>query len=82
MKREYFEALEQCDDETFIKLSEFIKHLAFNEQGLIPVITQDATNKEILMFAWMNQEALCSTLSSKCMTYWSRSRGQLWIKER
>lgn len=80
MERKYFKALEECDDQTFIKLDEFIKHLAFNEAGLIPVIIQDASNKEILMFAWMNQESLELTLTSKRMTYWSRSREQLWIK--
>jgi phosphoribosyl-AMP cyclohydrolase len=47
---------------------------------LIPVITQDATGKAVLMFAWMNKEALYQTLSMGRMTYWSRSRKQLWLK--
>ncbi|MCG8317248.1 MAG: phosphoribosyl-AMP cyclohydrolase, partial [Pseudomonadales bacterium] len=54
--------------------------LAFNEQGLIPVITQAANTKTMLMFAWMNKEALQQTIATKRMTYWSRSRQQLWIK--
>ncbi len=80
MKRIYFEKLEQAPDNSAIKLTEVIDELAFNEQGLIPVITQDAKSKEVLMFAWMNLESLELTLSTKRMTYWSRSRKQLWIK--
>ncbi len=80
MKHSYFEKLEQVSDLTSFGLSEVVDQLAFNEQGLIPVITQDAKSKDVLMFAWMNKEALELTLSTKRMTYWSRSRKQLWIK--
>lgn len=80
MKREYFEKLEHAPDNTSLDISEVIMQLAFNEQGLIPVITQDAASKDVLMFAWMNQEALELTLSTQRVTYWSRSRQQLWIK--
>ena len=61
-------------------LNEVIGQLAFNDQGLIPVITQDAKTKNMLMFAWMNKEALQITLVTQKMTYWSRSRQKLWIK--
>ena len=61
---------------TSFKLTEIVNQLAFNEQGLLPVITQDAKSKDILMFAWMNIEALNQTLSTKRVTYWSRSRKQ------
>jgi len=47
---------------------------------LIAAIAQDADNKEVLMMAWMNQEALEQTLETKRATYWSRSRNSLWIK--
>ena len=47
---------------------------------LIAAIAQDAENKEVLMMAWMNQEALEKTLDTKRATYWSRSRNSLWIK--
>ena len=47
---------------------------------LIAAIAQDAENKEVLMMAWMNQEALEKTLETKRATYWSRSRNSLWIK--
>ncbi len=80
MKHVYFENLEHVCDSTAFKIIEVINQLAFNDQGLIPVITQDVTSKEVLMFAWMNKDALQLTLSTKRMTYWSRSRNQLWIK--
>lgn len=51
----------------------------FNESGLIPCITASKTG-EILMFAWMNQEALDLTLSTGEAHYWSRSRNELWHK--
>ncbi len=80
MKHDYFEKLESASDLTSFSLDEVIGQLVFNEQGLIPVITQDAETKDVLMFAWMNKEALELTLSTKRVTYWSRSRKQLWIK--
>lgn len=54
MKRSYFIALEQHGNNDPLALPEVIEQLAFNEQGLIPVITQNANAKSILMFAWMN----------------------------
>lgn len=48
--------------------------------GLIPVIIQDAITNEVLMLGYMNQEAWEETLKSKKVTYWSRSRNQLWVK--
>jgi phosphoribosyl-AMP cyclohydrolase len=52
----------------------------FNEQGLIPAIVQDADTKDVLMLAWMNAEALNLTLLTKQVTFWSRSRSELWRK--
>ena len=49
-------------------------------KGLIAAIAQDATSNEVLMIAWMNQEALTKTLETKRATYFSRSRNALWIK--
>lgn len=54
--------------------------LKFNEQGLIPVIAQDASSHEVLMMAWMNSEAVTRTLETKDVTYWSRSRQAFWVK--
>ncbi len=80
MNRGYFKKLETHDQNLPIELIEVIDQLAFNEQGLMPVITQDAISKDVLMFAWMSKESLCLTIQTKRMTYWSRSRGKLWIK--
>ncbi|MDX2113490.1 MAG: phosphoribosyl-AMP cyclohydrolase [Alphaproteobacteria bacterium] len=57
-----------------------VKRIKWNDQGLIPVIAQEATTREVLMLAWMNAEALGITLSSGNVTYWSRSRAGLWRK--
>ena len=51
-----------------------------NEDGLIPVITQDYRTGEVLMLAYMNEEAFQETLKTGCMTYYSRSRKSLWRK--
>ena len=52
----------------------------FGADGLIPCITTDHVTNEVLMFAFMNAEALAHTLQSGKATYWSRSRNKLWIK--
>lgn len=57
-----------------------MKNLKFNEQGLIPVVVQDESTKEVLMLAYMNSEALAKTLETKNMYYFSRSRNKLWRK--
>lgn len=51
-----------------------------NEQGLVPCITQEAGTGEVLMMAWMNEEAFLQTQKTGKMTYWSRSRKSLWVK--
>jgi len=52
----------------------------FNDQGLIPCITVDDRDGDVLMFAWMNREALQRTLETGRATYFSRSRQTLWVK--
>jgi phosphoribosyl-AMP cyclohydrolase len=52
----------------------------FGEGHLVAAIAQDSTNGQVLMLAWMNEQALTQTLSSGFVTYWSRSRNQLWKK--
>jgi len=54
--------------------------LAFNAQGLIPAIAQDHATGEVLMLAWMNAASLAETLATGQVTYWSRSRAELWRK--
>ena len=52
----------------------------FNADGLIAAIAQDEATGEVLMLAWMNAQALTTTLETGIATYWSRSRGELWVK--
>ena len=57
-----------------------LERVNWNEQGLVPAIAQDHKSGEVLMLAWMNREALASTLQERRAVYWSRSRGKLWRK--
>jgi len=52
----------------------------FDADGLIPAIVTDAASGQVLMFAWMNAEALSLTLQTQLGHFWSRSRGKLWKK--
>ena len=54
--------------------------LQFTADGLIPAIAQQFDTGEVLMMAWMNEEAVNKTLSTGKATYWSRSRNAFWIK--
>ena len=54
--------------------------LKYDAHGLIPAIAQDAATGEVLMMAWMNRESLRRTLDTGMATYWSRSRGEFWVK--
>lgn len=54
--------------------------LKCNSDGMVPVVTQDYENNEVLMVAYMNKEAFEKTLETGMMTYWSRSRDELWTK--
>ena len=58
----------------------FLDLVRFNEDGLVPVITQQHDSGEVLTLAWMNLEALSETLASGRLCYFSRSRGTLWRK--
>ncbi len=58
----------------------FMNAVSYNEKGLVPVVTQDQQTGEVLMLAWMNEEALSHTLERKRMVYYSRSRRELWMK--
>ncbi|MBW7922483.1 MAG: phosphoribosyl-AMP cyclohydrolase [Rubellimicrobium sp.] len=54
--------------------------LTYDSRGLIPCIAQEATTGEVLMLAWMNRESVARTLETGLVTYWSRSRGEFWVK--
>lgn len=62
--------------ESSMQWSEF----KLNSDGMIPVIVQDYETNEVLMLAYMNEEAFNTTLATGKMTYYSRSRNELWIK--
>ncbi|MBN1477930.1 phosphoribosyl-AMP cyclohydrolase [Candidatus Sumerlaeota bacterium] len=57
-----------------------IDRVKFDANGLIAAVATDADNGEVLMVAWMNREALAKTLAEGFVTYWSRSRRELWTK--
>lgn len=54
--------------------------LRADERGLLPAVVQSVESGEVLMLAWMDAEALRRTLDSGRATYWSRSRGEYWVK--
>ena len=60
--------------------SEWLDAIKWTDEGLVPVIAQDARDGKVLMFAWMNAEALRLTAESGYAVYWSRSRNRLWHK--
>jgi phosphoribosyl-AMP cyclohydrolase len=58
----------------------WLNEINWDDQGLVPVIAQDAVSGEVLMFAWANREALERTAALGQAIYWSRSRRKLWHK--
>ena len=67
-----------ADEETGV--DEWIESVAWNADGLVPAVAQDAASGEVLMVAWMNRESLGRTVDSGEAHYWSRSRKSLWKK--
>jgi len=61
-------------------MNDILAAAKFNADGLIPAIVQDTRTREILMLAYMNEEALRLTLERRETHFWSRSRQQLWYK--
>ena len=58
----------------------WIKHVRWDSKGLVPVIAQEQGTGDVLMFAWMNREALQKTAELCRAVYFSRSRNKLWYK--
>jgi phosphoribosyl-AMP cyclohydrolase len=54
--------------------------ISFDPDGLIPAVVQDADTREVLMLAWMNRESIAATYRTGRVTFWSRSRDELWEK--
>ena len=63
-----------------MKNTDWLDTIEWNEQGLIPVITQEASTRDVLTLAWINREALVKTVECGEAVYWSRSRRKLWHK--
>jgi len=61
-------------------LTDWIKKIKWDDNGLLPVIIQDYQSKKVLMFAWMNEETLLASLKNKTTVFWSRSRQKEWLK--
>ncbi len=60
--------------------TKWLNKVQWNEYGLVPVIVQQANTNDVLMFAWMNREALEQTVELGEAVFWSRSRKKLWHK--
>ena len=58
----------------------WLDSIKWDRDGLVPVIAQEAGSGDVLMFAWMNREALAQTAARGQAVYWSRSRQRLWHK--
>lgn len=71
---------EKFDPGQTLPLREVMDELPWNNDGLLPAISQQHDSGEVLMMAWMNRESLEETLSTGRVCYWSRSRRQLWRK--
>ena len=60
--------------------NDWLNKVHWDERGLVPVIAQEVFTNRVLMFAWMNREALQLTVETGQAVYWSRSRKKLWRK--
>ena len=63
-----------------LQADSWLDAVAWNQQGLVPVIAQEVGSKDVLMMAWMNRDALLATLRLGEAVYWTRSRQKLWHK--
>lgn len=63
-----------------IAKAKWLSRIRWDENGLVPVIAQEVGSNDVLMFAWMNRDALARTVELGQAVYWSRSRKKLWHK--
>ena len=68
------------NDATAPDVSAVLEAIAFDDDGLVPAISQQFDTGEVLMMAWMNRDAVAETLTNGKVCYWSRSRQKLWRK--
>lgn len=60
--------------------NELLREVKYNADGLVTALAQDHETGEVLMLAYMNEDTLRRTLETSVMTYWSRSRKEVWVK--
>ena len=60
--------------------ADWLERVRWNDQGLVPVVAQEASTHRVLTLAYMNREALARTVETREVHYWSRSRRKLWRK--
>ena len=61
-------------------MTDWLNKINWSNDGLVPVVTQDAATHRVLTVAWMNRESLRLTVATNQAHYWSRSRKKLWHK--
>jgi phosphoribosyl-AMP cyclohydrolase len=76
----WYPGTDRAPDLTHNSAMNWLDDVKWDAQGLVPVIAQEASSKDVLMFAWMNREALQKTAELGRAVYFSRSRGKLWFK--
>lgn len=75
-----FKEIEGWSKDQTLALESALNAVKFNQDGLIPVIAQQYDSGEVLMLAWMNRDAITTTLNEGQVCYWSRSRQSYWRK--
>tara|TARA_B100000614_G_scaffold92288_1_gene83486 strand:+ start:151 stop:609 length:459 start_codon:yes stop_codon:yes gene_type:complete len=76
----FFKDIELLEEGKSVDLEEAISAIPWGSDGLIPAIAQQFDSKEVLMLAWLSEDALRETLKTGFATYFSRSRQKLWKK--
>ena len=71
---------DEAGDLLALSPNDVVARVRFDAAGLVPTIAQDSTSRQVLMLAWMNEEALRATVTTRRATYFSRSRQSLWVK--
>ncbi|MBM02479.1 MAG: phosphoribosyl-AMP cyclohydrolase [Micrococcales bacterium] len=71
---------DEAGDLLALSPNDVVARVRFDAAGLVPAVAQDSTSRQVLMLAWMNEEALRATVTTRRATYFSRSRQSLWVK--
>ena len=72
--------MESRSDGSLAIMNDWLNEIRWDDNGLVPVIAQEAATGEVLMFAWMNRDTLAETVATRQAVYYSRSRGRRWKK--